>query len=60
MKDKIIGIGIAIAIIVSVMILTMQEENSLSDIAGKHLTPLPEGKHLQLSLNESVGIKSVS
>lgn len=63
MNRKIIGVVIAIAIVIGVIVfIESQKQVSPQVSVGQNVTqPLPpEGKHLQLSINESVGIKTLS
>jgi hypothetical protein len=63
MNRKIVSITIAIAIMIGIIIfVAVREQENPQVSTGQNLvspTP-PEGRHLQLSINESVGIKSIS
>ena len=60
MNPKIIGIGIAIAVIIGIAaFLSVPNEGSHQVTVVQNSTlPAPQGKHLQVSLDESVGIKT--
>lgn len=63
MNRKIIGIGIVIAIIlcIGVFVVVQKQESHPAYVEQNLTSTLPaEGKHLQLSINESVGIKTLS
>jgi len=63
MNRKIIGIGIAIAIIlcIGIFVAVQKQESHPTNVEQNLTSTLPtEGKHLQLSINESVGIKTLS
>lgn len=63
MNRKTIGMGIVIAIILCVVVfVAVQKQENLPIYVDKNLTSTSptEGKHLQLSINESVGIKTLS
>lgn len=63
MNRKVIGIGIAIAIILCIgVFVAVQKQDTHSGYIEQNLTSTSptEGKHLQLSINESVGIKTLS
>ena len=63
MNRKFVAIAIVIVIMVGIIIfvaITKQENSQVP--AGQNLTSSTpaEGRHMQLSINESVGIKTVS
>ncbi|HXN74941.1 MAG TPA: hypothetical protein VN855_00430 [Candidatus Acidoferrum sp.] len=63
MNRKIIGIGIVLAIIICIVVFVVipKQESPPANIGQNLTSTLPtEGKHLQLSINESVGIKTLS
>jgi len=63
MNRKIIGIVIAIAIILGIGVFAaIQKQESHTAYVEQNLTSTSptEGRHLQLSINESVGIKTLS
>ena len=63
MNRKIIGIGIVIAVIlcIGVFVAVPKQESYPAYVEQNLTSTLPtEGKHLQLSINESVGIKTLS
>ena len=63
MNRKVVGIVIVIAIMIGIIIFVAVQKQDNSQVpVGQNLTsPTPaEGRHMQLSINESVGIKTVS
>ena len=63
MNRTIIGMGIAIAIIlcIGIFVAVQKQESNPVHVEQNLTSTLPtEGKHLQLAINESVGIKTLS
>ncbi len=60
MNKKIIGMAIAIVIAIGVIIFvtSQQEKNQQISLTQNSTLPIPQGRHLQVSLSESVGVKT--